>query len=94
MTNKITIDECIKLIEQGIATEQYAEWATTGPLEVKLALLNKGYEFDILIHDPSPFIRGRVMLAEPSYVTYRMHHQEDKAPSMKPWTIKLQRIWK
>lgn len=79
MTNKITIDECIKLIEQGIATEQYAEWATTGPLEVKLALLNKGYEFDILIHDPSPFIRGRVMLAEPSYVTYRMHHQEDQS---------------
>lgn len=76
MTNEITIDEYIKLIEQGIATEQYAEWATTGPLEVKLALLNKGYEFDILIHDPSPFIRGRVMLADPSYVTCRMDYQE------------------
>ena len=79
MINEITIDECIKLIEQGIATEQYTEWATNGPLEVKLALLNKGYAFDILIHDPSPFIRGRVMLADPSYVKYRMHYQEDQS---------------
>lgn len=79
MTNEITIDECIKLINQGLATEKYAEWATTGPLEVKLALVNKGYEFDILIHDPSPSIRRRVMLAEPSYVTYRMHYQEDQS---------------
>lgn len=79
MTTEITIDECIKLIEQGLATEKYAEWATTGPLEVKLALVNNGYAFDILIHDPSPFIRGRVMLADPSYVTYRMHYQEDQS---------------
>lgn len=79
MNNEITIDECIKLIEQGIATEQYAEWAATGPLEVKLALVNNGYAYDILIHDPSPFIRGRVMLADPSYVTYRMHYEEDQS---------------
>lgn len=79
MTNKITIDECIYLINQGLATEQYAEWATTGPLEVKLALVNNGYAYDVLIHDPSPFIRGRVMLADPSYVTYRMHYQEDQS---------------
>lgn len=79
MTKEIAIDECIKLIEQGLATEKYAEWATNGPLEVKLALVNKGYAFDILIHDPSPFIRGRVMLADPSYVTCRMHYQEDQS---------------
>lgn len=79
MTTEITIDECIKLIEQGLATEQYAEWAINGPLEVKLALVNNGYALDILIHDPSPFIRGRVMLADPSYVKYRMHYQEDQS---------------
>lgn len=28
MTEEITTDECIKLIEQGIATEQYAESIT------------------------------------------------------------------
>lgn len=79
MPEEITIDECIKFIEQGLATEQYVEWATNGPLEVKLALVNKGYAFDILIHDPSPFIRGRVMLADPSYVTCRMHYKEDQS---------------
>lgn len=79
MTNKITIDECIKLINRGLAAEQYAEWATTGPIEVKLALVNNGYAYDILIHDPEPLIRHRVMNNEPSYVTYRMHHQEDQS---------------
>lgn len=79
MAEEITIDECIKLIEQGIATDQYAEWATTGPLEVKLALINNGYALDILVHDQSSFIRGRVMLADPSYVTCRMHYQEDQS---------------
>lgn len=79
MSKKITIDECIKLIEQGLATEKYAEWATTGPAQVKLALISKGYNLDILIHDPSLFIRGKVMLADPSYVRYRMHHQEDQS---------------
>lgn len=74
MTEEITTDECIKLINQGLATEKYAEWATTGSAQIKLALVSKGYALDILIHDPSLFIRGRVMLADPSYVRYRMHH--------------------
>lgn len=79
MAEEITIDECIKLIEQSIATDQYAEWATNGPLEIKLALINNGYALDILIHDPSSFIRGRVMLADPSYMKYRMHYKEDQS---------------
>lgn len=79
MGEEITIDECINLVNRGLATEQYAKWATNGPLEVKLALVNNGYAYDILIHDPSPFIRGRVMLADPSYVTYRMHYEEDQS---------------
>lgn len=78
MIKEITTDECIKLINQGLATEKYAKWATTGPIEVKLALVNNGYAYDILIHDPEPLIRRRVMNNEPSYAKYRMHYPEDQ----------------
>lgn len=78
MAEEITNDDRINLIKQGLATEKYEEWAKTGSKGVKMALVDNGYCHDILIHDSSPSIRRDVMVVDPSYIKYRMHHREDQ----------------
>lgn len=78
MTEEMTMEERINRIKQGLVTEKYEEWAKTGPERVKLALVDNGYCHNILIHDPSPTIRRSVMAVEPSYIKYRIHHDEDQ----------------
>lgn len=78
MTEEMANDARINLIKQGLATEKYDEWAETGSKGVKMTLANNGYCHGILIHDPSPSIRRRVMAIDRSYIKERIHHSEDQ----------------
>lgn len=70
-------EECVKRIEQGLDSEHYAKWAKEGTWAVKMALLERGYVFDVLIHDDTQQIRRMVMEADPSYMKYRVHSEYD-----------------
>ena len=58
-------EKCVKRIEQGLDAEHYAKWAKEGTWAVKMALLERGYAFDILIHDDAQSIRRQVMEKDP-----------------------------
>ena len=69
-------EQCVKRIEQGLDLEHYAEWAKEGTWAMKMALLERGYAFDILIHDDTQQIRRMVMEADPSYMKYNNYSED------------------
>ena len=69
-------DKCTKRIEQGLDLEHYAEWAKEGTWAMKMALLERGYAFDILIHDDTQQIRRMVMEKDPSYMKYNNYSED------------------
>lgn len=73
-----TREERIRMIEQGLETEHYEEWAKDDSIAVKHELARHGYMHDLLIHDESRLVRGAVMKADPSYITYRKDSPSDK----------------
>lgn len=73
-----TREERIRMIEQGLETEHYEEWAKDDSIAVKCELARHGYMHDLLIHDESRLVRGEVMKADPSYITYRKDSPSDK----------------
>lgn len=69
-------EKCVKHIEQGLDAEHYAEWAKEGTWAMKMALLERGYAFDILIHDDTQSIRRQVMEKDPSYMKYNNYSED------------------
>lgn len=69
-------EKCVKRIEQGLDSEYYVKWAKEGTWAVKTALLERGYAFDVLIHDDTQSIRRRVMEADPSYMKYNSYSED------------------
>ncbi len=69
-------EKCAKRIEQGLDSEHYAEWAREGTWAVKTALLERGYAFNVLIHDDTQSIRRQVMEADPSYIKYNSYSED------------------
>lgn len=69
-------EKCVKRIEQGLDAEHYAKWAKEGTWAVKMALLERGYAFDILIHDDAQRIRRQVMEKDPSYMKYNNYSED------------------
>ena len=70
-------EKCVKRIEQGLDAEHYVKWAKEGTWAVKMALLERGHAFDVLIHDDTQQIRRMVMEADRSYMKYRTHSEYD-----------------
>ena len=69
-------DKCVKRIEQGLDSEHYAKWAKEGTWAVKMALLERGHAFDVLIHDDAQSIRREVMEKDPSYIKYNSYPED------------------
>lgn len=68
-------EKCVKRIEQGLDAEHYAKWAK-GTWAVKMALLERGHAFDVLIHDDTQQIRRMVMEKDPSYMKYNNYSED------------------
>lgn len=73
-----TREERIRMIEQGLETEHYEEWAKDDSIAVKCELARHGYMHDLLIHDEYSLVRHEVIKANPSYITYLKDSPSDK----------------
>lgn len=69
-------EKCVKRIEQGLDAEHYVKWAKEGTWAVKMALLERGHAFDVLIHDDTQSIRRQVMEKDPSYMKHNNHSED------------------
>lgn len=73
-----TREERLRMIEQGLETEHYEEWAKDDSIAVRCELARQGYMHDLLINDEYSNVRYEVIKADPSYITYLKDSPSDK----------------
>lgn len=73
-----TREERLRMIEQGLEVEHYEEWAKDDSIAVRCAIARRGYMHDLLINDEYSLVRGEVIKANPSYITYLKDSPSDK----------------
>ena len=79
-----TREERLRMIEQGLETEHYEEWAEDDSIAVRSAIARQGYMHDLLIHDESSYVRYDVMKADPSYMAY---HKDSPSEKENIWKV-------